>query len=33
MDLFGRHLHWLVVYFVLSIIFGFAFKGVFKVEI
>jgi hypothetical protein len=33
MDLFGWHLHWLVVYFVLSIIFGFAFKGVFKVEI
>ena len=33
MDLFGRRIHWLVVYFVLSIIFGFAFKGVFKVEI
>jgi uncharacterized membrane protein (DUF106 family) len=33
MDLFGRHVHWLVVYFVLSIIFGFAFKGIFKVEI
>jgi len=33
MDLFDRRIHWLVVYFVLSIIFGFAFKGVFKVEI
>ena len=33
MNLFGRHVHWLVVYFVLSIIFGFAFKGVFRVEI
>jgi uncharacterized membrane protein (DUF106 family) len=33
MGLFGWRLHWLVVYFVLSIIFGFAFKGVFKVEI
>jgi uncharacterized membrane protein (DUF106 family) len=33
MKLFGLKLHWLVVYFVLSIAFGFAFKGVFKVEI
>jgi uncharacterized membrane protein (DUF106 family) len=33
MSLFGWHLHWLIVYFALSIIFGFAFKGVFKVEI
>jgi len=33
MNLFGWHIHWLIVYFVLSIIFGFAFKGVFKVEI
>jgi len=33
MDFFGLHIHWLVIYFVLSIIFGFAFKGVFKVEI
>jgi uncharacterized membrane protein (DUF106 family) len=33
MGLFGWRLHWLVVYFVLSIIFGFAFKGIFKVEI
>lgn len=30
---FGLSVHWLVAYFVLSIIFGFAFKGVFKVEI
>jgi uncharacterized membrane protein (DUF106 family) len=33
MNLFGWHLHWLIVYFALSIIFGFAFKGIFKVEI
>ena len=33
MSLFGWHIHWLIVYFVLSIAFGFAFKGVFKVEI
>lgn len=33
MNFFGLHLHWLVIYFVLSIIFGFAFKGVFNVEI
>ncbi len=33
MSLFGWGIHWLIVYFVLSIIFGFAFKGVFKVEI
>ena len=33
MNLFGWRIHWLVVYFVLSIIFGLAFKGVFKVEI
>ena len=33
MNFFGLYLHWLVVYFVLSIIFGFAFKGLFKVEI
>ncbi|MGA2361174.1 MAG: hypothetical protein ABSG73_01825 [Candidatus Aminicenantales bacterium] len=30
---FGLSVHWLVAYFALSIIFGFAFKGVFKVEI
>lgn len=33
MEIFGLRLHWLIVYFVLSIILGFAFKGVFKVEI
>jgi len=33
LNAFGLGLHWLVAYFVLSIIFGFAFKGVFKVEI
>ncbi len=33
MNFFGLHVHWLIVYFVLAIIFGFAFKGVFKVEI
>jgi uncharacterized membrane protein (DUF106 family) len=33
MNLFGWNMHWLIAYFALSIIFGFAFKGVFKVEI
>ena len=33
MDLFGWKIHWIIVYFVLSIVFGFAFKGVFKVQI
>jgi hypothetical protein len=33
MNLFGWHIHWLIVYFALSIILGFAFKGIFKVEI
>lgn len=33
MNLFGWHIHWIIVYFVLSIIFGFAFKGILKVEI
>jgi hypothetical protein len=33
LKLLGLSVHWLVAYFVLSIIFGFAFKGVFKVEI
>jgi uncharacterized membrane protein (DUF106 family) len=33
MSLFGWNLHWIIVYFALSIIFGFAFKGVFKVQI
>jgi uncharacterized membrane protein (DUF106 family) len=30
---FGLNVHWLVAYLVLSIAFGFALKGVFKVEI
>jgi uncharacterized membrane protein (DUF106 family) len=33
LPLFGSSVNWLVAYFVLSIIFGFAFKGIFKVEI
>jgi uncharacterized membrane protein (DUF106 family) len=33
MDLFGWKIHWIIVYFILSIVFGFAFKGVFKVQI
>jgi hypothetical protein len=33
MSLFGWRIHWLVAFFALSIIFGFALKGVFKVEI
>lgn len=33
MNLFGWHIHWIIVYFAISIIFGFALKGVFKVEI
>lgn len=32
-EIFGWHIHWLIVFFVLSIVFGFAFKGLFKVEI
>jgi uncharacterized membrane protein (DUF106 family) len=33
MNLFGWRIHWIIVYFALSIIFGFAFKGIFRVEI
>lgn len=33
MRLFGMNIHWLVGFFVLSIVFGFMLKGVFKVEI
>jgi len=33
MNFFGWNIHWLIVYFVLAIIFGFAFKGLLKVEI
>jgi len=32
-EFLGWHVHWLVVFFILSIVFGFAFKGFFKVEI
>ena len=33
MNLFGWKIHWIIAYFALSIIFGFAFKGIFKVQI
>jgi hypothetical protein len=33
MAFFGWHVHWLVVYFVLSILFGFALKSPFRVEV
>ena len=33
LSFFGFGVHWLVAYLVLSIVFGFALKGVFKVEI
>lgn len=33
LNLFGLNVHWLVAFFVLSIIFGFSFKGFMKVEI
>jgi uncharacterized membrane protein (DUF106 family) len=33
LNLLGLRIHWLVAYFILSLAFGFAFKGVFKVEI
>jgi uncharacterized membrane protein (DUF106 family) len=33
LSFFGIRLHWLVAYLILSIAFGFAFKGVLKVEI
>jgi uncharacterized membrane protein (DUF106 family) len=33
LSLFGWRIHWIIVYFALSIIFGFTFKGIFKVEI
>ena len=31
--LFGLRMHWIIVYFALSIVFGFALKGLFGVEI
>jgi hypothetical protein len=33
MRVFGWRVHWLIVYFVLSILFGLSMKGVFKVDI
>lgn len=33
MNLFGWRLHWLIVYFALSIVFGFSLKGFFGIEI
>ena len=33
MPVFGWNIHWLVYFFVLSLAFGFAFKGVFGVQI
>ena len=33
MNIFGYEVHWIIVYFVLSIFFGLALKGVFKVQI
>ena len=33
MDVFGLQVHWIIVYFVLSIIAGLSMKGVFKVDI
>ena len=33
LSLFGWRIHWLIIYFALSIIFGFALKGFFGVEI
>lgn len=33
LSLLGINIHWLIAFFVLSVIFGFAFKGVFGVEI
>jgi uncharacterized membrane protein (DUF106 family) len=32
-NLLGFHMHWVIAFFILSLVFGFAFKGVFKVEI
>ena len=32
-NLLGISMHWVIVFFILSIIFGFALKGVFRVEI
>lgn len=32
-NLLGIKMHWVIVFFILSIVFGFAFKGIFRVEI
>jgi hypothetical protein len=33
MSIFGWNIHWIIIYFVLSLIFGFSFRRLFKVEI
>ncbi len=33
LSVFGWNIHWLVLFFVLSIVFGFAFKGFFGIEV
>jgi uncharacterized membrane protein (DUF106 family) len=33
MNVFGWHIHWIIVYFILSILFGLSMKGLFKVDI
>ncbi len=33
LKVFGYKIHWLIIFFVLSIVFGFAFKGVFGVQV
>ena len=33
MPIFGWNIHWLILFFVLSVVFGFAFKGVFGVQV
>ncbi|MCJ7681270.1 MAG: hypothetical protein MUP70_11130, partial [Candidatus Aminicenantes bacterium] len=32
MNLFGWKMHWIIAYFILSMVFGFGLKGVFKVD-
>ena len=32
-NIFGFRMHWVIAFFILSLVFGFAFKGVFGVEI
>ena len=33
LDFLGIHFHWLIAFFILSIVFGFGLKGLFRVEI